>query len=278
MNKEELKGKLDELHEIMDNSIDLVERSATEAQKQIFKAILDLINRFQVEDGRFIVGQDLTARFAALSKKIEDILGDVYLPSIKEYLSTYSTIEEVNISLQKSFNQLEVDLDILTPARKTIYNNAKHYLSEGLADGYIQPAKFLLMQQVTTGISIKDSQKIIENWNDGETVGNIRPAVNLQRYATQLARDSTYQYHGTINEIIAQRYDLESFIYTGDIIEDSRPLCRHLIGLKRAIKISEMPGLIKKFPEGLYPNTSTKNFIVYRGGYSCRHSAFAVRN
>jgi hypothetical protein len=133
------------------------------------------------------------------------------------------------------------------------------------------------MQHVTTGISIKDSQRILNNWNKGETVGNVRPVINLQRYATQIARDSSYQYHGAINEVIAQEYKLDSFIYTGDLIRDSRPLCQHLVRLRRTIKLDEMPALIKKYPQGLYPNTSKKNFIQLRGGYNCRHSAFAVK-
>lgn len=277
MNLEELKDELNRLHEIMDSSIDLVTEASKKAQDEVYEAIVKLIEKFEISDGRYVVNQDLGRRIALLQRKIESILGDVYLPSIKEYLSTYRTIEETNISLQKSYNDLTVEVSLLTPARKTIYEQAKYYLSEGLADAYIQPAKYLVMQHVTTGISIKDSQRIIKNWNEGETVGNIKPTVNLQRYATQISRDATYQYHGAINEIIAKEYGLAAFIYTGDIIEDSRPICKHLVGLRRTIELDEMPALIKKYPEGLYPNTSKKNFIQVRGGYGCRHGAFAVR-
>lgn len=277
LNKEQLLKELDKLHELIDGSINSVTDAAVESQQLVYEAVIDLVNRFEITDGRYVVNQNLAARMAALQKKMESILGDVYLPSIREYLSSYRTIEQTNISLQKSYNDLKVDVELLSPARKTIYNQAKYYLTEGLADAYIQPAKYLLMQHVTTGMSIKDSQRILSKWNDGETVGTVKPAINLQRYATQISRDSAYQYNGTINEIIAKEYELDAFIYTGDVIRDSRPLCRHLVGLRRTIKLEEMPPLIKKYPQGLYPDTTKENFLNVRGGYNCRHSAMAVR-
>lgn len=280
MSLKELIKLLNELHSLMNGRIDLVTEAAEKAQEEVYETILDLINRFEITDGRFVTSQNLSRRISILEKKIREILEDIYSPSITEYLTTYKTVEETNLALQKSYNQLEIDVDLLSPARKTLYNQASYYLQEGLADAYIQPAKFLIMQQVTTGISLKDSQRILKRWNDGElTQGlhNGRQTPNLTKYATQVSRDTLYGYYGAINEVIAKEYDLTSFIYTGDIIEDSRPMCRHLVGLRRPIELDEMPALIKKYPEGLYPNTSSKNFIQLRGGYSCRHGAFAVK-
>lgn len=280
MSLQELIERLIRLHALMDGSIDLVTESATEAQESVYQAILDAINDFEISDGRYVVTQNYSKRIAILEKKIKGILGDIYASSITEYLSSFTTVEETNIALQKDYNQLEIDAKLLTPAKAAIYSQAEYYLKAGLADAYIQPAKYLLMQQVSTGISIKDSQRILKKWNDGELTGKLtsgRQTPNLQKYATQVSRDSLYQYHGAINEVISKEYDLTDFVYTGDIIEDSRPMCRHLVNLKRTISLEEMPALIEKYPQGLYPGTSKKNFIQLRGGYSCRHSAFAVR-
>lgn len=264
----------------MDGSIDLVTDAATEAQELVYQAILDAINQFEIADGRYVVTQNYSRRIAILEKKIKGILGDIYAPSITEYLSSFTTVEETNIALQKDYNQLEIDTKLLTPAKTAIYTQAEYYLKAGLADAYIQPAKYLLMQQISTGISIKDSQRILKKWNDGDLTGKLtsgRQTPNLQKYATQVSRNVLYQYHGTINELIANEYDLKGGIYTGDIIEDSRPGCKYLVGLKRIIHIDEIPGVIKRFPEGVIAGTTKENFPVYRMGHSCRHSWFAVR-
>lgn len=277
MSKKELIEAIEDLHKQIDDSVDELERAALEAQEAIYKEIIKQIEYFEIRDGRYIVNQDFKRRFAILENKMTDALGDIYIPAVSEYLNIYTTIEQTNVALQKSYNDLVVDIKTLTPARKTVYDAAEHYLSKGLKDVYVQPAKYLLMQHVTTGITIKDSRRVLDRWNDGDKVGDITPVPNLAKYSVQLSRDAAYQYNGAINGIIADQYGLDKFIYVGDIIEHSRPLCRHLVNLDRDIEMSELPEILKKYPQGLYPGTNTGNFIQRRGGYGCRHEAFPVR-
>lgn len=266
----------------MDDAVSRVENAATKAQEQIYKLLLAEINNFEINDGRFIVGQDYTKRLAIITKKINAIIGSVYTPSIKDYLGHYSTIDEITLGLHKSYNELVIEKSLLTPARRIVYDQAEYFLTNGLADAYVQPAKFLLMQQVTTGITIKDAQGILKQWNEGNLVsGKLtsgRQVHRLQAYSTQISRDSIYGYQGTIQNIIAKEYDLSHFIYVGNLVRDSRPLCKHLIGLKRKIDINEMPPLIAQFPDGLYPNTTRKNWYINRAGYNCTHAAFPVKS
>jgi len=281
MTIDELRKRLLEMSEGMDKSVDDVHKAASEAQKKIYDLLLNEVRRFELTDERFVLGQTYADKFALIEKRIKSLLGEYYAPSIKEYLGTYSTVEQTNIQLQKGYNDLVIKKSLLTPARRTVYDQAEYYLSEGLADAYIQPAKYILMQQVTTGGTLRDAESLLRNWNDGEIApGKLvvaRQTPRLQAYATQIARDSIYSYQGSIQEIIKKEYELTKFIYVGDIIKDSRPFCRHLVGLRRKIDIDEVPKLILQFPEGLKPDTTKKNFYVNRGGYSCRHTVMAVR-
>jgi hypothetical protein len=281
MTIDDLRTRLMEMSEMMDREVEGVRTSAETTQAKIYDLLQEEIKSFQLNDGRFVLGQSYAEKFALIERKIKSLLGEYYVPSIKEYLGSYSTVEQTNISLQQSYNEIEVKKSLLTPARRTVYNQAEYYLVEGLADAYVQPAKFILMQQVTTGGTLKDAESLLRNWNDGELpAGKMivpRQAPRLQAYATQIARDSIYSYQGSIQEIIKQEYKLERFIYVGDIIKDSRPFCRHLVGLKRKIHIDEVPKFVEQFPEGLRPDTTKKNFYINRGGYSCRHTVMAVR-
>lgn len=270
------------MHITIDDSIDGVTQYATSAQDKIYKAILASINDFETRDGRYISNQSYAQRLAILTRKIENILGDIYTPSVKEYLGVFSTIEDTTISLQKSYNELEVSLSLVTPIRKSIYSQAEYFLTDALADAYIQPAKHLLMQHVTQGITISDSLKIFEKWNKGELstpdqLASNRPTPNLQKYATQLSRDSIYGYQGAINDSVAEKFNLNFFLYIGGIIRDSRPACRHLVGLNRKISIDEIPQILLKYPEGVMPGTTKDNFWSRRCGYGCRHEAFPVK-
>lgn len=296
MTLRELEKELNFLHELMDVSIDSVTDSATKAQEVIFKFLTEYLNNFEILDGRFVATQDYTSRFAYIQKKIESILGDLYTPSIKEYLSVYTPIEETSIRLHKEYNDLELDLEKVAPTRKVIYNEAKYFLTEAISSSYIQPVKYLLMQHVTRGITIRQSQRILNNWNKGEITGQLtsgRPTPRLQSYATQISRDSAYQFHGTIQEKVRKEYNLQAGIYTGDIIKDSRPSCVWAVRQKRKIKLTEITAILggeipkggkeimaeknKPFLSGLIPGTNTENFGVYRFGFSCRHSWFPVK-
>lgn len=282
MTLEELEAELLQLNNTIDSSVDGVTDAASQAQQAIYEFLNGYLNAFETTGGAFATGQDFSQRIAYIQKRLNDIIGDIYRPSIREYLNTYTTIEQTNIALQRSYNELTVDVEKIAPARKTIVKQAEYYLRQGLNDAYVQPAKYLIMQQVTNGVRLDDARKILRRWNQGElsagsqlTSGRATP--NLTKYATQVARDSMYGYNGSINEIIAEEYELDSFIYTGDIIRDSRPFCKHLVRLKRKIRLTELPALFKRYPEGLKPNTTMKNFFFVRGGYSCRHLAMAVK-
>lgn len=280
MTQREFEALLKDLHITIDDAIGGVTNSAQAAQSLITKAVIASINTFELTDGRFVASQDYAAKFAALERKMNGIIGREYLPAVKDYLPTFKTIEETTVGLQRSFNQVRVDLDLISPARKAAYESTAFYLRDALKDAYVQPAKFVLAQQVTAGAGLQDTVKLLERWDKEGLPKELnagRQTPNLNQYATQLARDSMYKYQGVINERIAGEYGLTSFLYVGGVIESSRPLCRHLVGLKRKIKLDEMPKLIKQFPEGLYPDTSAKNFIAVCGGFSCRHSANPVR-
>lgn len=296
MTLRELEKELNLLHELMDSGIDSITESSAKAQELIYEFLSEYINNFEIIDGRFVSTQNYAARFGYIQKKIESILGDIYKPSVTEYLSIYTPIEEASINLHKTFNEIELDLDRIAPTRKVIYNEAEYYLKQAIAPAYIQPVKYLLMQHVTRGITIRSSQRILEKWNKGELTGQLssgRPTPRLQSYTTQIARDSAYQFHGTIQEKVRQEYDLKGGIYTGDIIKDSRPSCTWMVKQKRKFALSEITEILggkipkggaeiaaqlnKPFLSGLIPGTKTENFPVFRFGYACRHSWFPVR-
>ncbi len=279
----ELYKALTRLTNGIDSQISAVETQSTKAQEKIYEALLKTVNNFELSDGRFVVNQDFSSRIQLLEKKIYAILGDIYTPSISSYLGHYATIEDTNIALQKSYNDLEIEKSLLTPSRLSIYNQAEYYLTKGLSDAYVQPVKYLLMQQITTGITIKDSERILKNWNEGNLTASQselasgKATPNLQTYAGQIARDAAFVYNGTINEIIAEKHNLTKFIYTGGLVKDSRPFCRHLIGLHRKIDIDEIPELVKQYPQGLKDNTTKKTFYANRGGWNCLHCVMPVK-
>lgn len=266
----------------MDASIDGVDESATKTQALIYDLLRRRLDEFTYIDGKLDPTQPFAQKIMKIQREMEYIIGRYYSPRIAEYLATFDNVDDVTISLHQSYNELVIKKSLLTSARRTIYDQAEYYLIDGLADAYIQPAKYLLMQAVTNGISLKDAKSLLKNWNEGKlSTGGLltsnRPTPRLQTYSTQVARDSLYQYNGTIQDQIGNEYGLTKGLYVGGLVKDSRPACKYLVGLKRKIDISEIPAVLEKYPQGVIPGTTKKNFPIRRCGYSCQHLWMFVR-
>lgn len=282
MNLDELREQLINLATLMEGHVDNVDSASTATQEEIYELLLRKIEEFSYINGRLDPTQPIAQRIARIVNEMDAIIGRSYTPTIQEYLGSYQTVEMRNISMQQGYNELVISKSLLTPARRAVYDQAEYFLVDSLADAYIQPAKYLLMQSVSNGISLKDAKSLLKNWNEGKlaTGGRLvsdRPTPRLQTYSTQIARDSLYGYQGSIQEIIKKEYSLTKFIYQGGIVEDSRPFCKHLVSLRRKIDIDEVPPLVEKYPDGLKPNTTKKNFLINRGGYNCQHVVMMVR-
>lgn len=279
----QLKNELIELINFIDKSLTKLEQSLVSVQDEMTIMLQEQAVKFEITGGKYVRKQKIAARINTIEKKLNEILtSEKYTKSIVEYLDTFKTIEERNVAMQKTFNQVKVDTEQLSPARKFVLEQTEYYLQgAGLNENYVQPAKYLMMQQVTSGASIEDSKKMIDLWGKGKlsdgdsTMGRETPSLN--QYGTQMARDTSYQYNGVVNKIIRDVYKLDGFIYVGNKVKHSRPLCVHLVDENREIMFSELPELLIKYPEGVIPGTTQDNFIVYRGGYGCRHLAMAVR-
>lgn len=275
MNLDELRQNLSRLSDVMDNSIEEVNIYATRTQERIYELLLQRLNELDTLQGNLNPNQPIAQKIAAIQREMNAIIGNIYTPRITDYLATYDIVEDTNIFLQQSYNELLIKKQLLIPARRAVYDQAEYFLTTALADAYVQPAKYLLLQAVTNGISLKDAKSLLRNWNDGElTSGKLtsgRPTPRLQAYSGQIASDSIFQYNGTIQNIIKEEYKLTKGIYVGGIISDSRPGCKYLVGLKRKIDIDEIPAVLIKYPQGTIPGTTKKTFSIYRMGYRCRH-------
>lgn len=135
----------------------------------------------------------------------------------------------------------------------------------------------IIMRNVAHDAPTKKLGDLLKKWHEGKqnTFYGIK-APNFAQYVEDNATNSSMLSAGAYSSLAVKEYGLNGFVYVGDLVKDSRPLCVHLIGLNRAIKLSEMPELINDMPNGLYPNTTEDNFVEVRGGYNCRHFAFPI--
>ncbi len=281
MNLKEIEQRLKDMSTGMDSRVDNIQERALYTQGLVFDFLVSEVDKFDISNGRYVAGQDLNSRFAYIQRKMQELINTHYNPVVGEYLKHYNALENDTIKQHLDYNNIEASRELLNPTKQVFYNQASYYLTQGLADAYIQPAKFLMMQYIVKGSTVKDMRSALERWDKGTLnageLASDRHAPRLQAYATQIARDTMYTYQGAMQDVIRKEYKLDKFIYVGSLVKDSRPFCRHLVGLRRKISFDEIPPLVVQFPQGLKPDTTIKNFPLYRGGFNCSHAVMVVK-
>lgn len=291
MTLREVEKQLRQLTELMDGSTEGVIRAAQRSQQLIYQVMMEQLNAMDVEGGRLVATQNYAGKLAAITRAMDDILGREFAPAISSYLRTYDTIDETNLKMHRDYNQIKLEIEEFNPVRKSIYKQAKDLLTDGLATNYKNPAKYMIAQAATTGMTIKQARRMVEDWNEGKmaTGGQLatnQPTPRLSTYAGQIARDAIFSYNGSEQELIRQNYGMKQFIYVGQIIKTSRTFCRLLVEERgRKIGFDEFPEFEKKaakidgetIPKGMIPGTTKQNFCTRRGGYNCNHNVLVVR-
>lgn len=278
-----IREDLKDLNEFIDNVTERIELDINSIQKDAYQLVRDAVLSFELENNRIVIGSDFYSNLVKVENRLKELFKtNKYKGSVSSYLDDLNVIFDRSVDLHRTYNDLKEDIKALSQAKQTIYNEAKANFSQGaIAKDYIQPVKNLLARSALGGQTFKQTMSLIDKWDKGELssgrLNRSQQAPSLNRYAVQMAKDTAFSMQRTSNEIIKDKLGLQKFIYVGGLVKDSRPLCRHLVGLRRKIDLDEIPKLVAQYPDGLYPNTTKDNFLQVCGGYGCNHTAMAVR-
>lgn len=149
----------------------------------------------------------------------------------------------------------------------------------GIKANVISVIETALIDNVKTGNSFSAMSKQVAELLDNETT---KAGGKLASYSKQIVTDSLYQYAGNYDKLVGQAYKTQWYRYVGSEIDTTRPLCAALVD-KEWIHESELKGIVNGRVDGKQvsvagqiPSTTASNFIVYRGGYNCRHRLIPV--
>ncbi len=260
-------------------------------QEQIYRRLL----RFQKE---LIVQGDTITNSARNIKLLSDLKTDLesiilddtdYLESVTKLGKLYEKVDTLNNNYFKALEKKFKPPKVLEAIRKQSVTLMVESMTEsGLNTSLITPIREMIMTYTTTGGSYSKMTKELNNFINGT------PEIDgaLVKYTKQIATDSINQYTATVNSVISSDLGWEWYRYVGSNIKTTRTFCKALTQ-KQYYHISELPKIIKGnfeefkamkgqiydrtgLPEGMYEDTNTSNFPVYRGGYNCGHQAYPI--
>lgn len=246
---------------------------------RLLEIINEIIDLQDTKKGKF-VGNDTMKMLADFERKVGafwkenmqpfDRFIDHYSRSFKEYVSFSERLNDIEIA-KKGLNEYQkIKVESLTENIKTA----------GYRSWFVEPMKTILVNNVATGQSVTNTRKLFNEWiiQNKNTISGTE-VQSLERYAAQVCFDAVYQSNGFIQQSIKDDFGFKFFVYNGNLVKGSRDFCKHLIQNNGGVwEIKEIPNLLNSYPEGTIKGTDATTFFINRGGFSCRHRAFAVRD
>lgn len=258
-------------------------REAVRLQVELYELLRDkFIESLTVDaDGKIMFNSKNISRVNDLNKTWQTFQEQHYRPALIEFAKDLISIVDIEavyfLAIGKEFDiafefakitdliSKQIGIDIAT---ETITEGS--YLYRLLEGSQIkdQVANYVL-QNVSAKASFQEMRKGLETLVKGdETVNGA-----MEKYLRTYAYDSFSNVQRSIDLNIADTYQLNSFIYSGDIIKDSRAFCAGGDGFESKVgqlftrdDLTEWEG---QEWQGKNPDVPVE---ISLGGYNCRHT------
>ena len=245
----------------------------TAVEKKLFDDLLKALKNANFLSGK-IANDELIKKILKQLPLIiqESLVKSKYTTMATDYVLNFDKINKFVAETQKDLNNINVPMASIKGTQKAEINmTLERMTGAGVDANFVLPLKESLYRHVVAGGNISGAEEILSTY----ILSNKDELSKLQRYVSQVARDGINQYEGAIQNKIAQDYELDKIAYVGSLVRDSRPQCRKWVkmGTIDANKLKKEINWANNYGQGMIPGTTPENFMIFRGGYNCRHNA-----
>jgi hypothetical protein len=243
-------------------------------ERDVYNKLLAIVKGLELnQDGTIKTNQANIKILREVRSSIESIiLTDAYRKRVNEYLGGFDDLKGVNdtyfavVSTAFKPNKLLYE----EVKKLSIAATKKSLMESGINQFVIDPINELLNQNVTSGGFFSDlvEQMRIAILGDKERLGK------LERYASQITRDSLNQYSANYQQAISSDLGFEWYYYSGQLVSDSRSYC--IARNDKFFHEKEVERSATLEWSGKIPGTNSSSIFIYRGGFSCQHSYLPV--
>lgn len=261
---------------IIEAGIDELLEQATAAEKEILKILLRSIGKYPTKGGRFVWDKNNLRLLNRLTPELAKALERAnFEGSMLDYFDDFDEIGQNIADLHGRVNDVRVTKSSLNADKLVVVEQVVKGLAQANIDQtFLQPVRQGLYSRIRFGASVTETEAYLREL----IVGTEKEGV-ISRWVGQVARDAANQYEGTINQRVAQEFNLTNYEYVGSIVKNSRPQCRRWVEKGRISK-EELAGELEwayNNGAGMIPGTTVETFAIYRGGYNCQHTAIPVK-
>lgn len=268
-------------HELADKIEGLIVSSSSAYARKIVavegKLYDDLVNilRFVDTDSEGYIKQNAGNRQILRAAELQfdkTIAGSGFQEAVETHLQAIPKIDALNEayfeSVSSAFKPNRVFISSLQ--NQAIETVNSFVLQDGLAAQVKLPLNQILNQNINTGGQFSGMLKQLRTFIEGNDDLDGR----LTSYSRGILRDALFQYSRAYQQSVTADLKLEWYLYSGGLMDKSRPFC-----IERAGKYyhqKEIESWASLSWAGKNPLTTESSIFILAGGYSCAHEIIPV--
>ena len=257
-------------------ALDALDARIDEISKPTYELLLKIIeDTFDFNEGKAQDEKDFINQLNKLTTEVLDLIHSdpKFTGSVSQFVKRVQPTSDTKTGFQKetkSKNDTAFDM-----AKKILVDEIiDKLLDNGLNQNFVQLLKALIYQNVTSGLSLADATKQIEEYIDaGNDING-----ELEECIEETAIQAVSAYNRMISTKLMEKFQYDGIQMTGSLIDNSSPQCRYVI--------EELGGKITRenWPEvkaiaeknGLVEGTTFDNLPFNLLHWYCRHDFFPI--
>lgn len=263
--------KLEELTTFLESSVDGFTSDIPKLEKQVFARIQVLLKDLDLSRGTIKASVSNLRKINRIKREIENLtLNKKYIKEVDTFGQAFQKTTELQTSYFQTLEQGLKTPDFINVLQQTTIKNVKDSLFD-LNQNVVQKAGDIIQKNITeraTFSQLTEEMRVFLTDKNGTGA--------LARHSGQIVRDSLNNYAAEYDKLISDDLNIQWFVYTGALVEDSRDFCVSLVK-KKWVHKSEFGKVARgnfvpkpKSLQGMKP-TKASTLQVNRGGYNCNH-------
>lgn len=251
-----------QIAQIQEDAVTELLRGMSARDRLIVEAIIA-----ETKDMRMTLTSKTNKQIAAIQKAIVATVVDDILR--KKVVAFVNNFDDINTATHEYFRAIDENFTVkeryniyVEVAKQDAINNL---LTNQVNNVLAEPIKKIMLQHVTTGASKEQMIDTIKEFVEG--TGDKSGA--MDRYYSQVARDTINQFERTNSKLIADDLGYDKYKYNCGTVDDTRPFCK-----KRECEVftkAEVEAWADTDWVGKIPGTNADTIFINLGGYNCMH-------
>jgi hypothetical protein len=262
------------IEKIIVDTTDDYAKAAIEIQEALYRKLLQSLKGLELDQGGYILQSSANRKILSQAEDIvsEQLPGAKFTRSISDTLGAIPKVDALNNEYFSSVSDAfkENRNFIRSLQQQAVSSIESNLLQDGLKVQVKTPITDILNRNINSGGQFKGFLDELRNF----IIGDEKVEGRVLSYSRGYLKDALMQYSRTYQQAMTADLKLEFYLYSGGLIDTSRPFCKERAG--KYFHHKEIESWASLEWAGKYRGTTESSIFVYVAGYGCNHELIPV--